>query len=526
MLRYTVCFCSLLCLVITTCPVTIAHGDDFERLGWTRVWQDEFDQSTVNTGEWDVLNRRDSFNNEKQYYLDDQVSLFDGKLRLTATNVPLDGKAYRSGLVRTHEEWSYGRFEIRADLPTTQGMWPAIWLLPRTVNWPTGGEIDIMENRGSQPFLTSSAYHWQTDPNVPCCDQHRYSYSEYTATDALGAPVNFHEGFHDYAVEWEPNELRFYVDGNRHFTLVGATQRPIFDTAKSLILNLAVGGDFGGDPNGSTVFPQHFDIEYARVWQRENGFFGLVNGGFDESQGSFNDWETFNSTGSNITIATAGATTGSSAVRLASQQDGVSFAGLYQGVAVDGGESLRVRLDSLIPTGEALAAGGVASIKVEYYNQFGAGYQSAAFLGEDQFILADPGSLTAAWRRHEYLVDVPSAAVEARISILLNEGTTSGGALLLDSLSVVSVDGIAGDYNYDGQVDLADYTVWRDALGSTINLAADGNRDGEVNAADYTVWEAALSSSSAAAAVPEPSTLLLTMLALVSSRSSRLAVRS
>jgi beta-glucanase (GH16 family) len=155
-------------------------------------------------------------------------------------------------------------------------MWPAFWLLPRAHQWPTRGEIDIMENKGSQPYVVSSAYHWQTDPG-PCCNQHEYVFENYGAIQN-GERVNYHAGFHTYAAEWEATQLRFYVDGVLHFTVNETENRPIFETPMNIILNLAVGGDFGGDPDDSTIFPQHMDVDYVRVWQPQTGLSGDYNG--------------------------------------------------------------------------------------------------------------------------------------------------------------------------------------------------------------------------------------------------------
>ena len=245
--------------------------------GWDLVFNDEFDGTSLNTTNWTALNRKDSFNNEKQYYHPSQVSVAGGNLVITATNVPLQGKAYRSGLITSNDLYGPGRFEARMDLPTSQGMWPAFWLNPNQVQWPTGGEIDIMENRGSQPTLVSSAYHWQTNPG-PCCGQHQLVFDEYTATEG-GQPVNFHAGFHTYAVEWDETTLRFFVDDNLYHTVTENANRPIFETAKNIILNVAVGGDFGGDPNGSTVWPQTMLVDYVRYWQKSTApvFQGDIN---------------------------------------------------------------------------------------------------------------------------------------------------------------------------------------------------------------------------------------------------------
>lgn len=257
--------------------------------GWQLAWHDEFEGGSLDTTKWQALNRRDSHNNEKQYYHPNQVAVADDTLQLTAINVPRQGKQYQSGLVTSKDLFGVGRFEARIDLPTSQGMWPAFWLNANQVQWPLGGEIDILENRGSQPNLVSSAYHWQTNPG-PCCDQHQYNFKEYTASND-GQPVNFHEGFHTYAVEWNENSLYYYVDGNLFYRLLQTSSRPIYETQKNIILNLAVGGDFGGDPNGTTVWPQTMKVDYVRYWQRQTGLPGDYNGDGRVDAADYSRWK-------------------------------------------------------------------------------------------------------------------------------------------------------------------------------------------------------------------------------------------
>jgi beta-glucanase (GH16 family) len=256
--------------------------------GWKLHWHDEFDGTRVSEQNWQLVDLKNSFNNEKQYYRPEQASIVDGKLRITATNEALDGKLYRSARLESVRQFVPGRFEARIDLPTSQGMWPAFWLLPNGTQWPTGGEIDILENRGRQPLVVSSAYHWQTNPG-PCCAQHRFVSEDYSTT-AGGERVNFHEGFHIYAVEWEATELRFYVDGVLHFTVNELPDRPIFENPMNIILNLAVGGDFGGDPDGTTLFPQHMEIDYVRVWQPMAGLSGDYNGDQQVDAADYVEW--------------------------------------------------------------------------------------------------------------------------------------------------------------------------------------------------------------------------------------------
>jgi beta-glucanase (GH16 family) len=243
--------------------------------GWRIVVNEEFNGNALNTTLWTAANRKDSHNNEKQYYHPNQVAVSGGNLNITAINTPRDGKAYQSGLITSKALYGPGRFEARMNLPTTQGMWPAFWLNSNNVDWPKGGEIDILENRGSQPNLVSSAYHWQVSQTQPCCDGHRYDWKELTYNGPSSG--NYHNAFHTYAVEWEETVLRFYVDGVLYHTLTERADRPIYETPKNIILNLAVGGNFGGDPNGSTVFPQKLEVDYVRVWQKQTGTPGDYN---------------------------------------------------------------------------------------------------------------------------------------------------------------------------------------------------------------------------------------------------------
>lgn len=244
--------------------------------GWKIKVNDEFDGDSLNTTLWQALNRRDSHNNEKQYYHPNQVNVQDGTLQITAINTPRDGKAYQSGLITSKAIYGPGRFEIRVDLPTSQGMWPAFWLNSNHVDWPKGGEIDIMENRGRQPMVVSSAYHWQVSQTQPCCNGHQFVFKEKVYS---GPPEgNFHNAFHTYAVEWEETQLRFYVDGELYHTLNETAQMPIYETPKNIIVNLAVGGDFGQDPNATTIWPQTMFVDYVRVWEKQTGLAGDYNG--------------------------------------------------------------------------------------------------------------------------------------------------------------------------------------------------------------------------------------------------------
>lgn len=262
-------FLSFLCCVLslTIGTMHVSAEDSIPAVeGWQLVWHDEFNGTALDETKWAAMNRRDSYNNEKQYYRSEQVVVADGSLQLTAIDTPYDGKAYQSGLITSKDLFGQGRFEARIDLPTSQGMWPAFWLNANHVSWPQGGEIDIMENKGHQPNRVSSAYHWQTKPG-PCCDQHELLFRSHHGKDDKGNPINYHKGFHTYTAEWNETTINFYVDGNLYFVFVEKEDRPLFETKKNIILNLAVGGDFGGDPDETTVWPQTMRVDYVRYWK-------------------------------------------------------------------------------------------------------------------------------------------------------------------------------------------------------------------------------------------------------------------
>ena len=372
-------------LAVAGCFSEAALGQDPNIPGWDLVWNDEFDGTSLNTQNWTALDRRDSFNNEKQYYHPNQVSVVNGNLELTAINVPLAGKAYQSGLITSNDLFGPGRFEARVHLPTSQGMWPAFWLNANHVPWPQGGEIDILENRGSQPTLVSSAYHWQTAPG-PCCDQHQFVFDEYSAIEG-GQPVNFHAGFHTYAAEWDDTSIKYYVDGNLYHTVTETANRPIFETPKNIIVNLAVGGIFGGDPDGTTQWPQTMYVDYVRYWQPETieptpGNL-LSNPGFDDNGGSLVDWSLFGNSIPNVSADASLQTDGTHALKIFGQFNGLAnSSGVSQGVAISGGETLRAEAITQSPAWDTLAGkSNEVSMKVEFYSSFGGGLRLGQFPG-------------------------------------------------------------------------------------------------------------------------------------------------
>lgn len=162
-------------------------------------------------------------------------------------------------------EQKYGRFEARIKIPRGQGIWPAFWMLGNnidTVGWPACGEIDIMENIGREPTIVHGTLH---GPGFNGANGISGSYS--TPTNSV-----FADDYHVYAVEWSENKISMYVDGVNYKT-ISATDVPqggqwVFDHPHFMILNVAVGGGWPGNPDGTTVFPQEMLVDYVRVYKR------------------------------------------------------------------------------------------------------------------------------------------------------------------------------------------------------------------------------------------------------------------
>jgi beta-glucanase (GH16 family) len=234
---------------------------------WKPVFADEFSTSgSLDPSKWgyEIGSLR---NNEKQYYTSrsENVRVEDGMLVIEARKEPYNGYAYTSASVETRGrfEFTYGRVEVRAKLPTGKGTWPAIWTLGSnidSVGWPTCGEIDIMENVGFDPLkiagsVHTAAYNWQAG-------------TQKTASVAVSKPW---ENFHVYAMEWYPDRIDIFVDGSKYLTFqndgTGVRAWP-FDLSQYLKINLAIGGDWGGQQGiDDSLFPHRYYVDYVRVFK-------------------------------------------------------------------------------------------------------------------------------------------------------------------------------------------------------------------------------------------------------------------
>lgn len=239
---------------------------------WTLVWGDEFDYTGLpDSGKWsyDTSGNTSGWgNNEVQHYTSgrkENAWVSDGKLQIIARKEQMEGKSYTSARLvsKGKGDWLYGRFEMRAKLPGGRGTWPAFWMLPTDWeygNWPKSGEIDIMENVGYDP-----------DTIVGSAHTAKYNHAIHTEKNArIGCP-DCTTDFHIYSLEWEKDEYRVYLDDTLYFTFrnegTGSDVWP-FDKRFHLLLNLAVGGNWGGQKGiDDSLFPHVYEIDYVRVYQ-------------------------------------------------------------------------------------------------------------------------------------------------------------------------------------------------------------------------------------------------------------------
>ncbi len=249
---------------------------------WQLVWQDEFDEREIDTTRWEFqLGDGTAYgipgwgNNELQNYTNRPRNAYisNGCLVIQVLKETFQGQErlseYTSARLRTKNkgDWKYGRFEIRAKLPCGKGLWPAIWLLP-TDNiyggWAASGEIDIMESLGHEPNIVYGTLHYgDAWPN-----------NVHTGISDTLTTGNFSEKFHTFSLEWDSTAIKWFIDDTLYqtqtkwFTVKQPFPAP-FDQRFHLLLNVAVGGNWPGNPDETTQFPQEMVADYVRVYQKK-----------------------------------------------------------------------------------------------------------------------------------------------------------------------------------------------------------------------------------------------------------------
>ena len=235
------------------------------------VWSEEFDGTELNENDWNYElgdgcpNLCGWGNNELQSYTEESTQVANGKLTITAEE-NAQAPTFTSSRITTKgkQEFQYGRIDIRAKLPLGQGIWPAIWMLGSNIDqvgWPSCGEIDIMELVGHEPSTVHGTAHYNNNG-------HNFIGDPYDVT----APETFNDKYHVFTILWQEGSIRWFVDYEQFFSISRSQLGPSypFNANFFFIANIAVGGNWPGNPDQTTQFPQMMDIDYIRVFQNPN----------------------------------------------------------------------------------------------------------------------------------------------------------------------------------------------------------------------------------------------------------------
>jgi len=422
--------------------------------GWNLVWSDEFDQAngtSPSSAKWNFDTGGNGWgNNELQYYTSRTANarIEGGQLVIEAKEEDFGGRDYTSArlITKGKSSWTYGRMEARMKLPRGQGIWPAFWMLGANIDsapWPQCGEIDIMENIGKEPSIVHGTIHG------PGYSGGNPVSGDYTLSGAVLA-----DDFHVFTVEWDQDRIRWFLDGCQYFTVTPSSLPAgtawVFNQPQFILLNLAVGGNWPGNPNGSTVFPQRLTVDYVRVYSREpqNGANVLANPGFEA--GGLANWTTF---GANISLATDTACSGTKSSKVYGQfSGGQNDSGLSQDVPALPGDSFQADSWLLTPKNDSIAGANTAWAEVSFHdaggqvlslyrsNSLGAGIRGGIWhpLPVNRQLNPVDGSFLG------LVTDLvaPEGTVFARKRVVFRQIANAGGSVRFDDLELFKVAGI------------------------------------------------------------------------------------
>ncbi|MCL6459598.1 MAG: family 16 glycosylhydrolase [Gorillibacterium sp.] len=249
----------LFALLLTLIPITHSSA----ATSWNLAWSDEFDGTSLNAANWSAeigTGNSGWGNNELQYYTSrtQNVQVSGGNLAITAQRESYNGMNYTSARIKTQglRSFTYGKIEARIKLPSGQGLWPAFWMLGTNIDsayWPKCGETDIME-RVNNNASVNGAVHWDANGQA--------DYSQ------VSGNLDFSQ-YHVYGVEWDSTYIKWFVDGTLYSSFYienGTGNTEEFQKPSFILLNLAVGGNWPGSPDGSTAFPAQMLVDYVRVY--------------------------------------------------------------------------------------------------------------------------------------------------------------------------------------------------------------------------------------------------------------------
>ena len=430
--------------------------------GWGLVWSDEFTQpdgSSPDPAKWTFETGGGGWgNNELEYYTSrtNNARIEGGQLVIEARQESYHGANYTSARLKTQNKavWTYGRMEARIKIPRGQGIWPAFWMLGAnigSVGWPTCGETDIMENIGAEPSTVHGTIH---GPG-------------YSGGNGIGGPytlaggADYADDFHIYAIEWETNRIRWYMDNHQYFTATPANlggKQWVFTQPQFLLLNVAVGGQWPGNPDGSTVFPQRMTVDYVRVYADTNNSTTVTNDaptcgnvlpnpGFE--LGGLADWQTYGPNTYLQSINNLPVHSGSNVFKVYGQFTGSeNYSGVYHDTAIAPEATYTAGGWAYTPANDQMAGGNTAWIEVSFRD---AGenilslYRSAVISSSstvgvwldlavtnqlDPTTFATIGSVTN--------LAAPTGATFVRYQVVFRQPANAVGAMLFDDLNLAS----------------------------------------------------------------------------------------
>lgn len=436
--------------------------------GWDLVWADEFDQpngSSPDANKWvfDIGTGSNGWgNNELQYYTSrtNNARIENGQLVIEAKQETFENRNYTSARLKTKGKaaWTYGRIEARLKIPRGQGIWPAFWMLGAnidSVNWPNCGEIDVMENIGSVPTRVHGTIH---GPG-------------YSGGNGIGGSHTLPSGavyaddFHVFAAEWETNRIRWYLDGIQYFTVTPASLPAganwVFTQPQFILLNLAVGGNWPGPPNDSTVFPQRMIVDYVRVYAATNSTSPtnttacsgnvLPNPGFE--LGGLASWNTYGAD-FNTQLGHSNSLpvhSGSNVFKLFGQfTGGENYSGVFRDTPAVPGATFTADGWALTPNGDSIAAGNTAWIEVSFRNaaeNILAMYRTAIINSSTPAGVWLNLAVTNQLNLSSYAVTgsvthlvAPAGSTFVRYQVVFRQPANAAGAVLFDDLHLAAPD--------------------------------------------------------------------------------------
>jgi beta-glucanase (GH16 family) len=443
----------LVCLVSARAPAQ----------SWSLVWADEFNQpdgSAPDSSKWGYDTGGTGWgNNELEYYTLGTTNTWiqGGQLIIEARIQNLGGRTNTSARLKTKGKWSWtrGRIEARIKIPRGQGIWPAFWTLGAnidSVNWPTCGEIDIMENIGREPGTVHGTLH---GPG-------------YSGGNGIGGPYTlpggaaFADDFHLFAIQWETNRIQWFVDNQPYFSAATTSIPPgsnwVFNAPQFILLNVAVGGGWPGYPDSTTTFPQRMLVDYVRVYAATNltacGSNVLANPGMESALAN---WHTFPGGGNTLLESVTNrfpVHNGSNVFKVYGQFNG-SFndSGMYQDYPCAPGATFTAKGWAFTQSFDRIAAANTSWFEVTFRNSASnilAVYRSQVvdtntppdvwikYAVTNQFnpsTFAPMGSVSS--------MVAPAGTTFARGQVTFRQPQSAAGAVLWDDLNLVAGSGEA-----------------------------------------------------------------------------------